>query len=345
MRNQLSHMLSAWMASDADTDWVLGTVYRTEGSAYRKAGAMMLINSLGQQYGLLSGGCLESDIVRNARKAMQTGQALTLVYDSSDEEALAFQLGIGCGGTVYVMLQPLQPQNDLDLAAVARALQQRQSGFYHQKIGSHEACFETGVVSSCAHSWIEDGWLITPIRPEPHLLVVGGGIDAQPLTRIAHELGWRVSLVDPRPANARAEHFPTVTTRLRNLGAPLADFARQQRVDAAVLMSHNIELDACGLSDLHNTGLQHIALLGPRQRYHQVLEQAGLTEAALGCPVSGPAGFDIGGQLPESIALSILSECHAVLHQRTAQPAPSYAGTTRPSQQVPCPPLAQAINA
>ena len=73
--NNLSNLLNYWKASDKEVNWVLGTVYKTEGSAYRKAGAHMLINEYGDYYGLLSGGCLESDIVLNARKVMQKKHA------------------------------------------------------------------------------------------------------------------------------------------------------------------------------------------------------------------------------------------------------------------------------
>lgn len=320
MSNQLSQLLAAWRTSDASIPWVLGTVYRTEGSAYRKAGAMMLINGLGQQFGLLSGGCLESDIVRNARKVMHGGQPLCLTYDGSDEDDLSFQLGIGCGGTVHIMLQPLTVDNDLGLTAVADALARREPGTYYQQIGGSQGHFKAGEKRPLNHSRIESGWLVTPILPEPHLLVVGGGLDARPLVAIAKTLGWRVTLADPRPANARQEHFPGVDGILRRLDQSLGRYATETRVDAAVLMSHNLDLDALGLRYLHHSGLQHMALLGPRHRYRQVLERAGLAEPDLGCTVSGPAGLKIGGQLPESIALSILAECHGVLHVRAQSP-------------------------
>ncbi|MGL6158864.1 XdhC family protein [Microbulbifer sp.] len=321
MSNQLSDLLDAWLNARHDAQWVLGTVYRTEGPAYRKAGAMMLVNGLGQQFGLLSGGCLESDIVRNARRVMLSGKPLTLVYDGSDEDDLSFRLGIGCGGKVYIMLQPLSEDNDLDLPAVAAALGKRQPGVYYQQIGGRLARFQAGKAGQTRElrllqrSRIDDGWLVTPILPEPHLLVVGGGLDARPLVRIAKTLGWQVTLADPRPANARAEHFPDADRVLRDIGQ-LGRYALEHSVDAAVLMAHNIDLDARGLRHLHDSGLKHIALLGPRHRFHQVLERAELRENELGCPVSGPAGLPIGGQLPESIALSILAECHAVLHRQ-----------------------------
>jgi len=324
MSNQLTALLDAWQKGRNDTDWVLGTVYKTEGSAYRKAGAMMLINGFGQQFGLLSGGCLEADIVRNARKVMQTRQVLLVEYDGSDEDDWSFQLGIGCGGKIYIMLQALGSENDLGLADLAAALEQRQSGIYHQKIGAVEAYFESGDTAGPERSVIdrrEDGeWLATPINPEPHLLVVGGGVDARPLVAIAGELGWRISLVDPRSANAQRAYFPAAHTILHELDESLTSYLQTESVDAVVIMSHNVELDAAALVCCQDTALDYVALLGPRHRFQQVLKRASVEEKRLACPVSAPAGLEIGGQLPESIALSILAECHATLHQVKSVP-------------------------
>lgn len=71
--NHLLHMLKAWHQSRDSHQWVLATISGTDGSAYRKSGAMMLVNDMGQQLGLLSGGCLEADIVRQARKCLLSG--------------------------------------------------------------------------------------------------------------------------------------------------------------------------------------------------------------------------------------------------------------------------------
>ena len=168
-------------------------------------------------------------------------------------------------------------------------------------------------------------WLITPVMPPPHLLIVGGGADAQPVVELAALLGWEVSLADPRPANARRERFTSAGMILRELGGTLVDYMRDQRVDAAILMSHNVQLDAEALSCCQHVELSYVALLGPRHRYHQVVEQAGLSGRSLRRTVSAPAGLDIGGRLPESIALSMLTECHAVLHQAERMPSPRLA--------------------
>lgn len=320
MANHLSHLLRLWQASEPDINWVLGTVYQTEGSAYRKAGALMLINSLGQQLGLLSGGCLEADILLNARKVMQTGRTLMLEYDGSDEDDLSFQLGIGCGGKVYIMLQSVTQDSDLGLSDLAQALKDRGRGNYYQKIAVHEAYFKKDDARFLNQSVLEQGWLITPVDPEPHLLVIGGGMDALPVVRIAKELGWQVTLVDPRPANARAELFTSANTILKTFDEHLTVYVNENKVDAAIIMSHNVELDATGLKLLQATTVKYIGLLGPQHRYRQVMQRAGLVEAKLSCKVTGPAGFDIGGSLPESIALSMLSECHKALHQHSVIP-------------------------
>ncbi len=325
MSSQLTALLNAWQQNKDDIEWVLGTVYKTEGSAYRKAGAVILVNGLGQQFGLLSGGCLEADIARNACKVMQTGRVLMLQYDASDEDDWSFQLGIGCGGKIYIMLQPLSEENDLGLSDMAKALDQRNTGIYHQKIGSDMAYFEVTENTGLSHSIIDhraDGeWLMTPINPEPHLLVIGGGIDAHPVINMAAELGWRITLVDSRPANARAAYFPNADRVIEQIDENLSQYIRAEKVNAAVIMSHNLDIDSDGLQCCQGTSLEYVALLGPRHRYQQVLERAGLSEQQLTCPVSAPAGLDIGGQLPESIALSILAECHAVLNQSKSLPA------------------------
>ena len=325
MANQLSSLLTHWYPARDTGDWVLGTVYRTEGPCYRKAGAMMLFNSLGQQFGMLSGGCLESDIGLHARKVMQDGRSRTLCYDGSDEDDLSFRLGIGCGGTVYILLQPVHRDNGYQgLARVHQALVARQPGIYRQWLPG------PGIVRSGVFDpWkageappparlVEQGddcRLDTPVAPDPHLLVIGGGIDARPVVAMARQLGWRISVWDPRPANARAEFFGEADELLGIPVDELGDWARAQRIDAAVLMSHSVPLDAAALAQLNGAPMRYLALLGPVSRKAQVVKQARLGAAGLLQPLHGPAGLALGGELPESIALSILSQCHATLHR------------------------------
>lgn len=328
MSNHFSHLVRRWRAESDQCRWVLGTVYATEGPSYRKAGAMMLFNDQGQQFGLLSGGCLEADINRHARMVMDSGRTMTLCYDGSDEDDMSFQLGIGCGGLVRILLQPLTAANHhLGLPAVFTAIEQRSCGVYRQRVADADeprAEFKPATASSPLTQrgqLVEDSeglWLETPVQPAPHLLVVGGGIDARPLVAMASQLGWEVTLCDPRPANARREYFRTADTILRCQPSQLAEEALFPHFDAAVVMTHNLRLDAEAIGALQNSRLSYLALIGPLRRKREVLAMAGFDEAGLDgerlqIPVHGPAGLDLGAELPEGVALSILAECHGVL--------------------------------
>nr|WP_269808735.1 XdhC family protein [Enterovibrio nigricans] len=160
----------------------------------------------------------------------------------------------------------------------------------------------------------QQDWLRTFIQPPIHLLIAGGGLDAQPVATIAKALGWKISLWDPRPANARLEHFTGVDTFLRGDAATLSQFCNEQHVDALIIMSHNLSLDASVLESTLATSLNYIALLGPENRKAEVFTRSRIIDTDLPCKVYGPAGLNLGAALPEGIAISILSECVAVLN-------------------------------
>lgn len=331
MSNHIVHLLNVWYPIRDQYQWVLGSVYATQGSSYRKAGSYMLFNDAGQKYGLLSGGCLEADLHHKARQVMLENRALTLQYDTSDEDDINFILGLGCGGVVDILLQPINSTNNyLQLIGVWQLLKAHATVEYRQKIPIDkwgEAISTCSQQSKSANSksnkayldkTSQENWLVSTISSNPHLLVIGGGIDARPLVAIAVELGWEVTVVDPRPANARLEHFPLANQIKKHRMSELANQAWLLHVNAAVIMSHSIDIDADALVALAKQKLDYCALLGPKHRQQQVLEKAKITKKTLSFKLAGPAGLDIGAELPESIALAILAECHAKIFKRNA---------------------------
>ena len=321
MVSHLKQLLDTWYPQRDSQLWVLATVYKTEGPSYRKSGAMMLFNDLGQQYGLVSGGCLEADIQLQAARVMRSGQSITLCYDGSDEDDISFQLGIGCGGTVYLLLQPILAElNYLDLSDIREHLAQHGHGDYWQLVADN-ADVQTRWLSagrSAQSRLIEQDnqtWLVTGLKPQPHILVLGGGVDARPLVSIAKALGWTVKLWDSTRAYALGDDFLSADTILR---CPIEDLMAEsilEYCDAAVVMSHNLQIDAAGIRALQSSSIKYLALLGPLVRQRRVLALAELTHDTLRIPLAGPAGLDLGAELPEGLALSILAECHGVLQQ------------------------------
>ena len=98
MNHHIYHVLSAWAGQRDAGNWLLATIINTEGSSYRKAGAMMLFSQEGAQLGVVSGGCLESDLLHQARRCWETGESRIVTYDMQEEGDIAWRLGIGCAG-------------------------------------------------------------------------------------------------------------------------------------------------------------------------------------------------------------------------------------------------------
>ena len=103
----LSKLMSFLAAHANDEQLVLAVVIATEGSSYRKPGALMLIDGSGEFQGMISGGCLEHDLALRARAVFETGQALCFTYDLREEDQQPWGLGLGCNGVIHLLLRRL----------------------------------------------------------------------------------------------------------------------------------------------------------------------------------------------------------------------------------------------
>ncbi|MBU2924274.1 XdhC family protein [Colwellia sp. 1_MG-2023] len=324
MSNRLEQLLAKWQPQKSSLSWVLATVIETDGSSYRKQGAMMFINSLGQYFGLLSGGCLEAEIMLKARKCWDTGNNYIVCYDMRDEDDLSWQLGIGCGGMVKILLQPItQTSNWLQLEKLQASLLAKQSCIYKQSI-SESSPENTLTLFNDHHLTTEsllttEGKFIHHIKPAPSITIFGGGIDAVPVVKMAKILGWSITVIDERVNYARGIHFSDVDSIIRQPLTELTKEACLAHTDVIVIMTHNVKLDAKALQFVQGSKAKFVGLLGPTHRTKKVLDEANLSSQQLSTPLSNPVGLNIGGELPESIALSILSEAHAVLEGKSGQ--------------------------
>lgn len=83
----------------------LATVIKVYGSAYRREGAKMLIDEDEQTIGMISGGCLETDVAEIAKRVIKTRVPVVQFYDM--DEDLVWGLGLGCPGKVEVYIEPI----------------------------------------------------------------------------------------------------------------------------------------------------------------------------------------------------------------------------------------------
>jgi xanthine dehydrogenase accessory factor len=154
-----------------------------------------------------------------------------------------------------------------------------------------------------------------PFHPQRNLVILGAGHDAMPLSRLAEELGFRVSVVDGRSGYATRERFPlanqVIILRPEDEGQGDLFDART----AAVIMSHNYLIDQAWLKRLLPLRLPYLGLMGPRRRAEKMLlelrhEEFEINEHDLPS-LHNPIGLDIGAETPEQIALAILAEVQA----------------------------------
>ncbi|HEX7764008.1 MAG TPA: XdhC family protein, partial [Cellvibrio sp.] len=142
MSNQFYNLLATWLPLKDRANWVLGAIIHTRGSVYRKTGALMLLSDAGHQLGMLSGGCIESDLLLQARKVIALGKSRRVIYDASDDSNIAWRLGIGCGGAAEILLHPCHHTNDfLQLPAIFSCLQQQQACQFELQLDNACASF------------------------------------------------------------------------------------------------------------------------------------------------------------------------------------------------------------
>jgi xanthine dehydrogenase accessory factor len=154
----------------------------------------------------------------------------------------------------------------------------------------------------------------------PKVLICGAGPDAGPVVELAAFLGWKTTIVDHRSAYAQPARFPRAASVLclhpDEAGASLA----LDEFDAAIVMSHHLPSDLAWLRLLSNSCIPYVGLLGPAARRERLLGDLGSAARSLQGRIRAPIGLDVGGRAPESIALSIIAEVHAVLEGRSGQP-------------------------
>ncbi|MEE3258450.1 MAG: XdhC family protein [Candidatus Latescibacterota bacterium] len=97
---------------EENAPYVLATVVQTSGSVYRGPGARMLIEADLQSLGTISGGCLEGDVRENASEVFADSTPRLLHYDATNEDDILWGTGLGCSGTVEVLLERLPHRAD-----------------------------------------------------------------------------------------------------------------------------------------------------------------------------------------------------------------------------------------
>jgi xanthine dehydrogenase accessory factor len=302
------------------TPLVMATLVKTQGSSYKKKGAMMLIDIKRQTYGLISGGCLENDLAEHAETVFSDEIAKIIDYDLSDDSI--FGLGAGCDGTIQVLLQILNTKNSYQPFSLFNPLiEQAHYSCLSLNINIHSNYF-SGFKYSCNslnklsdpeiesdkklnsqdYSEIE---LIPPLK----IAVVGTGKDIIPICQQIEFMNWHGYILDHRLNRLEIyncfENINLIKIDLKNLST---NENLIKPFDAVILITHNIDRDVQYLSYFNQFDIPYFGLLGSISRRDNVLSKAQLSLKDLTNKLYAPIGIDLGSHSPEQIALSIIAE-------------------------------------
>jgi xanthine dehydrogenase accessory factor len=330
---ELQSLLNAMAQGQA----VLATVIWVRGSAYRREGAKMLVRPDATTVCSLSGGCLEPDVAQRALEVMRTGQPSRVAYDL--EEDTVWGLGLGCGGSVEVYLEPLtdpllktflrslEGEGPSLLATVLSGGRGRllyREGRWEgeaepEDLEKHikatgERLMEAQMPRAKLLAVEEAKVFFDPHVPPLELVLFGGGHDAIPLAELARRFGFKVTVVDPRAAYLHEGNFPGARL-VRSHPESLREGLLGPR-SYAVIMNHHLERDRKTLAYALRSQAPYIGVLGPRERFtklKEALEAEGLSfDPEVLTRLHNPVGLDLGAEGPEEIALAVVGEVLAV---------------------------------
>lgn len=315
----------------------LATVVRVEGSSYRRMGARMLVLEDGTFIGGISGGCLEGDAKRRAKKTMIDLQPSVHTYDTTQDDEHQVGVGLGCNGIIDVLFTPLNGKNDA-ITSLEQVIGTRKPRLFVTRLKEGKSisgkCFlyegaasleknipddETEIITAeiekimasgnSVKKELENGsaYFFEMIFPPVQLFVVGGNYDIYPVARIAKELGWQTNIIcNETKAGKDLFQLANIIDQKDNWLLCIDEFS------AVILMSHDLLTDATNLEKLLDSKAPYIAMLGPKKRKDKIMDA--LIEKGITIPpgtlqkIHSPAGLDIGANTPEEIALSIAAE-------------------------------------
>jgi xanthine dehydrogenase accessory factor len=332
-------------------------VVRTFGSAPRPEGAVLLGAADGRLAGSVSGGCVEGAAFERIEEARRTGRSLVVRYGISDEQA--WDVGLACGGTIDVLIEPV-----VDEATIAAAHDQGRAVVTELPPDSPPAAFgahepgdgappvepmivaDDGTVSGSSGSsdtdamirtaaldalergtstTVEAGeraWFIEAYPVRPRLVVVGAVEVARTLVRLARELGYETVVVDGRASFATAARFPDVDRLIVGWPDEIADEIGLGPADAVAVLTHDVKFDEPAIVEALRRGCRYVGAVGSKKT--QADRRARLLAAGVQpdelTRLRGPVGLDLGGRAPAETALAIMAEIVAARYGGSGTP-------------------------
>ncbi|MFK0119885.1 XdhC family protein [Streptomyces sp. NPDC090994] len=352
----IAEPLHRWV--EQGRDFAVATVVAVSGSAPRRPGAALAVDTEGTAVGSVSGGCVEGAVYELCRRALADGESVVERFGYSDADA--FAVGLTCGGVIDILVTPVRADDPVrpvlavaargEAAALARvvagpgdlvgrALAVRPDGTRYGGLGAHPDLDRT--VAAEAGAFLDAGRtgtveigaegsrcgapltvLVESSVPPPRMIVFGAIDFAAALVRAGKFLGYRVTVCDARPVFATEARFPDADEVV--VAWPHAYLERTD-VDARTVLcvlTHDAKFDVPLLERALRLPVAYIGAMGSRRTHldrEARLRAAGVTRREL-ARLRSPIGLDLGARTPEETALSIAAEIVAARRGGTGVP-------------------------
>lgn len=304
---------------------VLATVVQTWGSAPRPVGSQLAISGTGEIAGSVSGGCVEGAVVAEAMEALEDGNSRILEYGISDNDA--FAVGLACGGTIRVMVEPVgSALPELLLADLVGARAERRKVAYIVNTSTWTRRLAIPNDATLGEvlpdrfrgdrSGFEEETFIAIHNPPLRMAVIGAVHIAQPLMQMARLAGYDAVLIDPREAFGSSARFPGEKILLEWPDEALAVYGLDART-AVVTLTHDPKLDDPAIIAALGSDVFYLGSLGSTRTHAKRsvrLVDAGFSQKDI-ARIHAPVGLDIGARSPAEIAIAVMAEITQVLRR------------------------------
>jgi xanthine dehydrogenase accessory factor len=335
---EIAEGLAAWRA--AGLRFAVATVVRTFNSAPRGPGAAMAVAENGEVLGSVSGGCVEGAVYELAMAALDDGEPTLQRYGVSDDEA--FEVGLTCGGTIDILVQPADYPGFADVLGAILAYQPValvSAGGRHLVVhpdgytgdlgdpGLTAAAAQqaTGMLAHGRTAMIELGphgeqrmdevsVFVQSFALPPRMLVFGAIDFAGAVARIGKFLGYHVVICDARPIFATRKRFPEVDEVVVQWPHRYLEQATVDPRTVICVLTHDPKFDVPLLEAALRTPARYIGVMGSRRTHADRMDrlrELGVDEESL-ARLSAPIGLDLGARTPEETAVAIAAEIIAL---------------------------------
>ncbi|NRA47330.1 MAG: XdhC family protein [Oligoflexales bacterium] len=305
----------------------LATLIKRSGTTFGRVGQKMAFSELGDFQGLISGGCLEADIVEHGL-GMPIDRIKKIVhYDLSSSEDLIFGTGSGCPGTIDVLIERLDIKTheklfeilldktqampsfikssnleDLEQASSYHPLKSEIPGnIEYETLGDHVQ----KIVANSPKVEQKDSVFNDVNLKQPGMTIVGAGLISRSLLELAKRTGWFTNLVSYKK-NLSFQALESIADSAHVLEPnQIPSKVSQSLLEYVLLISHRFEEDQASLNSLSTCPIYFLGLLGSHSRLQHIREGLpGDYPHHIHCPL----GLPLGGRSPEEISLSIMAE-------------------------------------